>query len=418
MKSAIVSAVAILLVSYSHVTSATTSSYCPKSQNACFRWGVPEAAATSGSGDVYFQIQAPTTYQWVALGIGSRMAGAEMFLVYQDGKGNVTLSTRTTSGHTMPHYTKRSGVTLIDGSGVANNTMIANIRCGDCSGLDLSGSNSWIAAWKQGSALDSTSPSESIQQHDDYNIFDVNFAQATFSSTGNPFTNSASSNESGNAVDSGSSGDDDDRLANAHGVIMAIVFVIAYPVGALLMPLLGKWLVHATWQSLAFLAMWAGFGIGFVISQHDGSWGHESHTILGAIVCVLLSFQPILGWAHHKHYLKHQRRGLVSYAHIWYGRVLMALGIINGGLGLQLASAPVKYIVVYSVASGIIAILYLAGAVLALRRKFQRGKGLSSTRSACEDEFLEPEEHSDLMQSQDEWFRMREVDARDVDSRD
>lgn len=400
---------------------------------------MPEAAATSGSGLVYFQIQAPTTYQWVALGIGSRMAGAEMFLVYQDGKGNVTLSTRTSSGHSMPQYTKRSGVTLIDGSGVANNTMIANIKCGDCTGLDLSGSNSWIAAWKQGSALDSTNPSESIQQHDDYNIFDVNFAQATFSSTGNPFTNSASSNGSGNAVDSGSSGNNDDRLANAHGVIMAIVFVIAYPVGALLMPLLGKWLVHATWQSLAFLAMWAGFGVGFVISRHDGSvsgpilhfpiirptfsnkyfqWGHESHTILGVIVCALLSFQPILGWAHHRHYLKYQQRGLVSHAHIWYGRVLMALGIINGGIGLQLASAPMKYIVVYSVASGIIAILYLAGAVLALRRKFQRGKGLTSARSASEDGFLEPEEHSDSMQSQDQWFRMREADVRDVDSRD
>lgn len=355
-----------------------------------------------------------------------------MFLVYQDGKGNVTLSTRTTSGHSMPQYTKRSGVTLIDGSGVANKTMVANIRCGDCTGLDLSGSNSWIAAWKEGSSLDSTSPSESIQQHDDYNIFDVNFAQATFSSTGNPFTNSASRNGSGNAVDSGSSGSDD-RLASAHGVIMAIVFVIAYPVGALLMPLLGKWLVHASWQSLAFLAMWAGFGIGVVISRHDGSvsgpilhlpitrpafsnkysqWGHESHTILGVIVCALLSIQPILGWAHHRHYLKHQQRGLVSHVHIWYGRVLMALGIINGGLGLQLASAPVKYIVVYSVASGIIAILYLAGAVLALRRKSQRGKGLASARSASEYGFLEPEEHSDSMQPQDEWVRMQEVDVR------
>lgn len=192
-----------------------------------------------------------------------------MFLVYQDGTGNVTLSTRTCTGHNMPQYTQRSQVELIDGSGVSNSYMVANIKCMDCSGLDLSGSNSWIAGWKQGAALDSTDPSHSIQEHDGYASFQVDFSLATFSSNGNPFTGSSGS--SGSGAISQSSSSTSEHLVNAHGIIMAIVFAIAYPVGAVLMPILGKWMIHAGWQVFTFLGMWVGFGIGYVISRDDGS---------------------------------------------------------------------------------------------------------------------------------------------------
>lgn len=267
-------------------TSGITSSFCPGGGDVCYRWGVPETAANSGSGDVYFQIKAPSRYQWVGVGIGSRMAGAEMFVIYQDGSGNVTLSPRSGKGHVMPQYSERSAVELLSGSGVSNSEMTANIRCGDCSLLDLSGSNSWLAAWKTGDSLDSTSLSETITEHDEDNVFNVNFAEATFSSSGNPFVSGSSSSSdsnidsnsdsnnsgsgSGNAV-TGSSSGGSDTLASAHGIIMAIVFVIAYPIGAVAMPLIGSWLIHASWQILAFLLMWAGFGIGYVFARDDGS---------------------------------------------------------------------------------------------------------------------------------------------------
>src|SRR6478609_1861846 len=70
--------------------------------NICYSAVVPEATAKSGSGAVYFQIYAPTTFAWVAMGTGSSMADSNIFVIYQDGKGNVTLSNRQTSGHTMP----------------------------------------------------------------------------------------------------------------------------------------------------------------------------------------------------------------------------------------------------------------------------------------------------------------------------
>lgn len=91
---------------------------------------------------------------------------------------------------------------------------------------------------------------------------------------------------------------------------------------------------------------------------------------MGTIICVLLIIQPILGWLHHLHFLKYQERGLISHAHIWYGRVLMAIGIVNGGLGLQLASAPNSLNIAYALVSVVVSIVYIAGAIVgAVRRK-------------------------------------------------
>lgn len=95
---------------------------------------------------------------------------------------------------------------------------------------------------------------------------------------------------------------------------------------------------------------------------------------MGTIICALLAVQPILGWLHHQYFLKNQRRGLISHAHIWYGRVLMVLGIVNGGLGLQLADAPKAFIVAYSVVAGITSILYVAGTLVGEMRKKRRSK--------------------------------------------
>lgn len=51
---------------------------------------------------------------------------------------------------------------------------------------------------------------------------------------------------------------------------MAAVFVLGLPMGAIVMPMLGNWVVHASWQMFCFTAMWAGFGLGYVFaSRHN-----------------------------------------------------------------------------------------------------------------------------------------------------
>lgn len=98
--------------------------------NACFSINIPDATASSGSGDVYMQITAPTTYTWVGFGQGSQMSGSNMFILYTDASGtNVTLSPRLGTGHVMPNYNSAADITLLDGTGVSNGMMTANFRC-------------------------------------------------------------------------------------------------------------------------------------------------------------------------------------------------------------------------------------------------------------------------------------------------
>jgi FtsH-binding integral membrane protein len=96
--------------------------------------------------------------------------------------------------------------------------------------------------------------------------------------------------------------------------------------------------------------------------------------------------QPVLGWLHHRNYVKYQRRTPVSHGHLWYGRLLMIIGIINGGIGLQLVSASTGLIAAYSVVGIIVFSLYVASAVrkeMALRKKSKGTEQLGTNSNSA-----------------------------------
>lgn len=79
---------------------------------------------------------------------------------------------------------------------------------------------------------------------------------------------------------------------------------------------------------------------------------------------------------HHLLFKKHLRRTFWSYAHLWLGRIIVTLGIINGGLGLRLArKLPIVgppgrgAIIGYSAAAGVMWLLYVLAVVLGERRR-------------------------------------------------
>lgn len=86
------------------------------------------------------------------------------------------------------------------------------------------------------------------------------------------------------------------------------------------------------------------------------------------MVC-LLAIQPALGQLHHQQYLKTGGRTIVSYVHLYWGRILLLLGVINGGLGLQLTRSRGRFVVAYSVISAIMYVLYAGVKVFTWRRK-------------------------------------------------
>ncbi|KAI6786011.1 uncharacterized protein J7T54_006350 [Emericellopsis cladophorae] len=163
----------------------------------CYSAVVPEATASSDSGPIWFQIYAPTKFAWVALGTGSTMSDANMFIIYQDGDGNVTLSHRQASGHTMPQVPANSPVTttLLPGTGVSDGFMVANFRCDNCTtwksgeSLDFSSAGTpMIGAWQEGDPLDSTDVEARIGKHTGSpRIFSLDLSSAIKATAGNPF---------------------------------------------------------------------------------------------------------------------------------------------------------------------------------------------------------------------------------------
>lgn len=67
---------------------------CPSSDpQLCYAVNIPDATASSGNGDIYFQISAPTKYQWASLGQGNNgMSGANIFVMYVADKAEFVLS--------------------------------------------------------------------------------------------------------------------------------------------------------------------------------------------------------------------------------------------------------------------------------------------------------------------------------------
>lgn len=365
----------------------------------CYQVAVPTSVASAGQGDIYYQMRASTRYSWVAMGQGTGMPGANIFVMYADGRGNVTVSPRAGRGQFMPQFDSNVRIRLLAGSGISSDgqTMVANFACSNCQrwgggsmSLASTGAN-YIGAYLVGAGPENpTSQSATIDVHDNHASWQFDLTRAAIATNANPYVAASTGPGAGNGVSTGpaaGSGEGVTQVQNssntaqlmmAHGVIMALVMVFLYPLGSLLMPLLGNWMVHGGLQMISFLLMWTGFGLGYVVSR--GTVGFtETHTILGTVVVSLFGIQPFLGVAHHMHFRKTGGRGIVSHVHIWYGRILMSLGVINGGLGLQLANTRRSYIIAYSVVAAVMFIAYSGAKAVGVARKKKNGESVVNT---------------------------------------
>lgn len=83
----------------------------------------------------------------------------------------------------------------------------------------------------------------------------------------------------------------------------------------------------------------------------------------------MIFVQIFLGYWHHLNYKKYGKRTIQSYLHIWWGRAAIILGMINAGLGLQLAFAPRNWEIVYSVVVGVVALTYVVAYLFTSRSR-------------------------------------------------
>jgi len=149
------------------------------------------------------------------------------------------------------------------------------------------------------------------------------------------------------------------RKRNAHACIMSIVFIILYPLGAISvhlpidrMPLLrNSYLkqkilaIHAPIQILGFVMMVGGLALGIKIALDLGFFESSvpAHIIIGLLVtCTIIVFQPVMGILQHRYFKKTGGRSIFGHIHRWVGRFAIVLGIINNGLGFQLAEEDIE----------------------------------------------------------------------------
>ena len=170
-------------------------------------------------------------------------------------------------------------------------------------------------------------------------------------------------------------------MVTAHAVLATLAFGLIFPSGGILIRLASfprLWLIHGLVQLLAYVFYIAAFALGVYMATHARMIG-QAHPIVGIVVFLLIVFQPVLGFVHHVAFKKYSRRTVWSYAHLWLGRVAITLGIINGGLGLQLSQrtrifAPSQGAVIgYAVAAGVMWLLYVASAIIGERKRSRQG---------------------------------------------
>ena len=141
----------------------------------------------------------------------------------------------------------------------------------------------------------------------------------------------------------------------AHAVMACAAWVLLFPLGAVLLrlninhPAITR--LHATIQlctyALFILSSVAGVWVAVETQPFIRIW-EEPHVVIGLIILGLATFQPFIGYIHHRIYrlrartLSATRRGprpkrtVWAHFHIWLGRALITLAIINGGIGLML----------------------------------------------------------------------------------
>jgi len=164
---------------------------------------------------------------------------------------------------------------------------------------------------------------------------------------------------------------------------MALTVVVLLPLGAIIMRVGGGIWVHAALQLLSYALLITGLGLGVHLAQMlDELYKSpgKTHTIFGTVIIGLFLIQPFLGLLQHLHYRRSLDRSAYGYAHIWYGRVLMILAVVNGGLGLQLADNSTGGTIAYGVVAGIVGVVYI-GTIFLERLGGRIGKRKESLQS-------------------------------------
>lgn len=230
--------------------------------------------------DLFFHFSAPAErHSWVGFGLGDRMAGSLMFIVYrsENNTRNVTVSPRIGSGHSPPNFTVDVGVNVLELSGVdENNRFVVNMQCTNCRRWD-GGSVKIMNGTKVAQPvfyalgpdveLESDDESAAIRQHEReppmLDLFLVPGAAGVPIIEDDPSEPRRVSGEAGGTYEGPGSGGKSPMVSLAlHAFFMCFAFSLIFPGGYMLLRVFERVWLHWIPQSIGVLCVVAGFGAG------------------------------------------------------------------------------------------------------------------------------------------------------------
>ena len=309
---------------------------------------------------------------WTAIGPGTVMKGSLMFIVYGDplSQEEPIVSIRTATGHHQPTLLMKSDMTdgmdlrvirsswLPDDSphqDPMNPSYIARISlvCYSChlwSGTDISAqskSQPWIWAWNAKQEFDVFSFDAHLKMHKHHagaggwgnfyldmsrSISTAHFPPslppirpkiATLGASDTPmsFTGSVVNMTLGPG-------------SYFHGLVLATAFLLLFPAGVIGLRAGSpkSFTYHWIIQLCASILLLLGLGLGLLKSRKINT----IHQGVGIALASVIGIQGLLGWWHHRRFVRLHRRTWVSHVHIWVGRLVIVAGCGNIVSGLLL----------------------------------------------------------------------------------
>lgn len=338
--------------------------YCRDDPRLCF--GVTSTKnATAGGHDIHVSLTATPSDNggWAAVGIGKKMAGSLIFVMYSDtDRTSPVASIRTVESHDNPTVLKDHGTHVeVLNTSITAMDHHAHFVCYSCeewwkTPIATEGKTSFIYAANRAQTFDKAESDSVLMFHDAYGIVEGDMDEALLSSTDelNPAIRPGEStgfvllNENGDLKSHKGSPLPSSwpSPGTIHGVVMGVAFMGCFPVGGMLIQLpLGRAFTYHWMIQLCALLLALG-SAGYMVTR---STHFDLHKILGLTVVGALAVQAAVGYKHHTVFVRIAQRSAYTLVHRWLGRSLLLLGIVNVALGLYHKRRPTGAIMAWFV---------------------------------------------------------------------
>ncbi|KAL2223222.1 hypothetical protein M432DRAFT_597819 [Thermoascus aurantiacus ATCC 26904] len=399
-----------------HSAIAAGAQYCQKeAPEFCVAVSSRQNATTQAT-DLFLSIATkPSTDEkgggvkgWTSVGIGERMAGALMFILYADAsREQVTVSVRTADGHVMPtavavvETAPEISIDVLNatvlsgrGGGTRDYYYFADIACYSCDqwpALDIrSKQQPWIYAanadqvFQQGRAESDAS----LDMHQTHGHLAVDMP-STLLKDDDPvpsvdIINRKRESFGAWSVKTGHGHKSWPTAIQLHGLIMTACFMGIFVFGTIMIrwPHARSFRLHWIAQLTASLLAIGSAAYMLSRARHLGP-----HKTIGLVTTSLLILQGWLGYKHHVVFVRSRRQSVFTTLHLWLGRSVLCLGIFNVGTGMFYAGWSAVALAVWFIVVVAEVIGYLYVSYRHRRRKLQEknNKNMNDLREENEE---------------------------------